>query len=686
MSIKDWPGGIVTKNQVVPAGPYSDGAASGIWTMDQAANYTKQGIWPTAGNILGVSDVFSTHLYDGTGNARTITNDIDLAGDGGLVWIQERNDGTNSFSQLFDTERGVNRALTTSSSNQQSTETQTLMTFNSDGFNLGTDGGVNGSTFDYVAWTFRKSSKFFDIVTYDGNSTMGRTISHNLGSVPGLVIIKTTSKSDAWYVLHKDSNMLVLEQTTAEYSEATTADYFGDGTNIVRPTSASFTVGQDAGVNGTGESYVVYLFGNQTTSTGMIQCGSYTGVGSGAVDVNLGFQPEWVLTKNISRSADWMLQDTMRGMGLNSWHPVAVNKSEGELSTTENRVVPTATGFTINNNGGNDMGQAGDTVVYMALRSPMMIAPTVGTQVFYPSLVTATQANQTKTGVGFPADTIINLVRSNANYGQQITSRLAGINKQMFTSSGSAESTTNGTALTSLNQDGYSLGSDSAGTGWNAYSGYTSCKLNFRRAASFFDTVCYSGSGSNTTQAHSLGVAPEMIWVKCRSSAGRDWQVYTSGLGATKYLRLNTTEAEATSASRWNNTAPTSTVFSLGSIDTVNGSGDTYISHLFASLDGVSKIGTFTGTGSDLNVDCGFTAGARFILIKRTDTTGDWYAWDSARGITAGNDPYLLLNSNAAEVTGTDYVDSLNAGFTVTSSAPAGLNASGGTYIFYAIA
>ena len=94
----------------------------------------------------------------------------------------------------------------------------------------------------------------------------------------------------------------------------------------------------------------------------------------------------------------------------------------------------------------------------------------------------------------------------------------------------------------------------------------------------------------------------------------------------------------------------------------------------------------YSGTGSNVDVDCGFTAGARFVLIKRTDNTGDWYVWDSTRGIVSGNDPYLLMNSIAAEVTNTDYIDPLNAGFTVTSSAPAELNANGGTYLFLAIA
>ena len=110
------------------------------------------------------------------------------------------------------------------------------------------------------------------------------------------------------------------------------------------------------------------------------------------------------------------------------------------------------------------------------------------------------------------------------------------------------------------------------------------------------------------------------------------------------------------------------------------------LSYLFATLAGISKVGNYTGTGADLNVDCGFTGGARFILIKRTDSTGDWYYWDSVRGISAGNDPYLLLNSAAAEVTNTDYIDPLNSGFIATTNGSSTINASGGTYIFLAIA
>jgi len=101
----------------------------------------------------------------------------------------------------------------------------------------------------------------------------------------------------------------------------------------------------------------------------------------------------------------------------------------------------------------------------------------------------------------------------------------------------------------------------------------------------------------------------------------------------------------------------------------------------------VSKVGSYSGTESGNTIDCGFSSGARFVLIKRTDSTGDWYLWDSERGIIVGDDPYLLLNSTSAEVTNTDYILPNNSGFRMQAAAQnAGLNNIGGSYIFYAIA
>ena len=134
------------------------------------------------------------------------------------------------------------------------------------------------------------------------------------------------------------------------------------------------------------------------------------------------------------------------------------------------------------------------------------------------------------------------------------------------------------------------------------------------------------------------------------------------------------------------NTLPTDSVFYLSDAIATNNSGSTYIAYLFATLPGVSKVGSYTGNGSSQTINCGFTSGVRFILIKRTDSAGDWYVWDSARGIVAGNDPHLSLNTTAAEVTTDDSVDAESSGFIVNQDAGTNVNVNTASYIFLAIA
>jgi hypothetical protein len=208
--------------------------------------------------------------------------------------------------------------------------------------------------------------------------------------------------------------------------------------------------------------------------------------------------------------------------------------------------------------------------------------------------------------------------------------------------------------------------------------------MMFKRAPGFFDQVAYTGTGSATTLTHNLAAVPELILIKSRSDA-EYWAIYSQTVGNNGHL-INTNSALDSPSALWNTTTPTSSVISLGTGNRVNGSTKTYIAFLFATCAGVSKVGSYTGTATTKQVDCGFAAGARFVLIKRTDSTGDWYVWDTTRGIIAGNDPYVLINTEDAEVTNTDYIDTYSAGFELSSTAPAALNASGGTYVFLAIA
>ena len=200
------------------------------------------------------------------------------------------------------------------------------------------------------------------------------------------------------------------------------------------------------------------------------------------------------------------------------------------------------------------------------------------------------------------------------------------------------------------------------------------------------DIIGYAGNSTIRTLNHNLGVAPELIIVKTLSNS-RPWMIYHSTTGATKYLTFASAGgAASTDSTVWNNTSPTSLVFTIGTANEVNATSENFIAYMFATLAGISKVGSYTGTGTTKQINCGFTSGARFVMIKRTDSTGGWYIWDTARGIIAGNDPYLFMNDTPAEVTNTDYIDPYSAGFELSSTAPAAINANGGTYIYLAIA
>jgi hypothetical protein len=289
--------------------------------------------------------------------------------------------------------------------------------------------------------------------------------------------------------------------------------------------------------------------------------------------------------------------------------------------------------------------------------------------VFYPKV----HAGSSSYDVGFPTDLCISGDQSGNALNSVVVYRLAGNNKYF-----------GGTASTAAEQTVSVCQFDLQNSFQLSYNNNNQARWHFKRAPGFFDVVCYTGTGSNRTVTHNLGVTPELMIVKCRSAAN-DWAVYANN-DNTDYLLLNSTAATADDNTYWNDTTPTASVFSVGTNADVNTNNATYVAYLFASVTGVSKVGSYTGTGSTQTINCGFTAGSRFVMVKRTDSTGDWYVWDSARGIVSGNDPYLLLNSTAAEVTNTDYIDTANSGFEISSTAPAAINANGGTFVFLAIA
>jgi hypothetical protein len=622
-----------------------------------------------------IEEVFSTWLYNGTGSAQTITNGIDFSTNGGLLWLKARNDTRNNW--LYDTTRSIANGLRSDSVGAQTSTPDALTAFNSNGFSIGSSGNINTAGNTLVSWSFQKQAKFFDVVTWTGDDASSRTIAHNLGSVPGFIVVKDLGGNQPWPCYHRS-----LGATKGIYLAYTNAsEVFSGLWNNTEPTSTQFTVGQYN--NSAGATYVAYLFAHDAGGFGLtgtdnvISCGSFTTNSSGQATVTLGYEPQWLLMKNSSGTADsWVILDNMRGWNT-STNEAALFPNSSSAESGGDYGTPNATGFTVAN-----MGNTKD-FIYVAIRRGPMKVPTSGTSVFSP--IVATSGTGT---TNFPVDMQIlsDKGSTNAILNQQFVDRLRGVSSTttaqgnyLLSSSTAAESSTYPNSSKLWSNTGFGIPSN--------YEGASSLYLSFRRAPSFFDEVCWSGAGANLVINHNLQAVPELIINKYRNGTSYGWATTAAGLvnPNTNYLTLNSSNAEANSgASPGFIYDRTSTTFTVSS--DLAQAGFNWVSYLFATCAGVSKVGSYTGTGALQTVNCGFAAGARFVLIKRTDSTGDWWTYDSARGITSGNDPYLYLNTTAAEVTNTNYVDTTAVGFQVTAAAPAGLNASGGTYIFLAIA
>jgi len=608
---------------------------------------------------LYAEDVFSTYLYDGNGSSITVNNGIDLAGEGGVVWTKSRTDTNLHYLQSSETTGYL------SSNNTNAIAGGNYLNFASDGYTFPYDfAGWNGSGRDYASWTFRKAEKFFDVVTYTGNGTAGRTVAHNLGSVPAVMIVKsTTNGAYGWRVYHQslgNTDYLRLNETNAA---AATAGMWNNTT----PTDSEFTLGGASVTNGNGESFVAYLFASDAGGFGddgsenIIKCGSYTGNATKGLQVNCGFEPQLIITKRADASGHgWMMYDTMRGFvslddSQGGGKQLLANSSNAEAE--DQRYAPTSTGFELKSTGAS-VNANGGNYIYIAIRRPMK-TPESGTEVF--GMATATNTDPLfvtglVTDLGF-YKYIVNT--GGVSFGTRL---LQGT--QLDTATTAAEGTQ--TAQKFDYQNGFrDEPSPFASTQFIGY--------GLKRATGFMDVVGFTQADYTEAYTHNLTVVPEMMIVKRRNNTS-DWSVYTSAVGNTKYLKLQDTGGEFTGGV-WGNTSPTSTQFTFSGA----GSPHTYIAYLFATVAGVSKVGSVVHS-STTNVDCGFSAGARFVMVKRTDATGNWYVWDTTQGIVAGNSPFWQLNGGTAQVTNTDYIDPLSSGFTLTSSFTAG------TYIFLAIA
>ena len=641
-----------------------------------SANYTSN--FTPATTLTDTTNVFLLISYNSstTFTTESVTRTLQTVHSHVFGWAKNR--GNSNYHALSNTLVGGEYALISNSASAERyrPDTKYISSLTSDGVVLGTEGDINSNGGDFVSWWWRQAPKFFDVVTYTGDGNSSQTIPHGLGAEVGCLIVKARDQGTwNWRVYHRSQGSGVGAFLDSDSPFGSTSVFPSTHTT----TDFTVGVGTAEGLNTTGETYVAYLFAHNDGDgefgpdgdADIIKCGSYTGTGAAGNFIDLGFEPQWVLTKKTDSANNWVLQDNMRSMSHSGYAWLYADLANAESSGPS--VGPAAAvpnGYVINNTGGGTNASGGN-YIYIAIRRGTKV-PESATEVFAPVITDQTNDPQS----GFPID-LWWLKARNGPELHILMDRMRGTQAYLSSDSTAVEGSN---PLNYYRIDNMTGGFSNGGS----YSQYV--HWLWKRAPGHFDVVAYSGNATaGRTVPHNLGVAPELMIAKTRDAANY-WVTYDAASGPTKFMILNQNNGTQTSIDHWNNTAPTASVFTVGDGNYTNRNATQHIIYLFATLPGVSKVGSYTGNGTSQTIDCGFTSGARFILIKRSNDSGGWYVWDTARGIVSGDDPFLQLNSTAAELTGDDSIDPASSGFIVNQTGFAAMNVSGGEYIFYAIA
>ena len=333
--------------------------------------------------------------------------------------------------------------------------------------------------------------------------------------------------------------------------------------------------------------------------------------------------------------------------------------------------------------------------------------PPINSENFNAVTYTGNGSTQSITGLGFKPDFVWVKVRSTTGSGP-LADSTRGTGKAIYSNLTDADYTfPAGQGVTSFDSDGFSIGDDSTGNGgyngngktyvawcWKANGGTTSSNTDGTTTSTVqantkagFSIVTYTGTGANATVGHGLGAQPYLVITKGLDLVvgTTNWRVYTNALGGTKNLKLNGSDAAATGNSTWNDTDPTSSVFSLGTSGDPNGNGATYVAYCFAPVAGYSSFGTYTGNGSTNGpiVNTGFEPA--FVITKGSSTTGGWVIFSNKLSTANPRVQYFQANVNNAEETLTGGMDFLSNGFQLKET-DAELNGNGDTFIYIAFA
>ena len=314
------------------------------------------------------SAYFQITLYTGNGGTQSITNggNSDLQPD--WLWIKDRDD--NYKHLVVDSVRGATKHLSSSAKATEITNTANVTGFASDGFAIASDGNVNANTEKYVAWQWKKTADAgFDIVSYTGNDSAGRTISHSLSAVPKMMIVKCRNVGKEWTIFHAslgNGKFMELDNTSAVQTAT-------NRWNDTSPTSSVFSVGVDSSVNASGQTYIAYLFAEKK---GYSKFGSY--VGNGNVNgsfIYTGQKSAFIMIKKATGAANsWFIMDNKRSPFNVSLDFLLADTSDVNATGSQERDL-LSNGFKIRNSN-NGLNTSGETYIYMAFAEQPFVTST----------------------------------------------------------------------------------------------------------------------------------------------------------------------------------------------------------------------------------------------------------------------------------------------------------------------
>jgi hypothetical protein len=658
------------------------------------------------------SEHFNVVLYTGNGSTQSITG-VGFKPD--FVWVKVRS--TTGSGPIADSSRGTGKAMYSNLSDADYTfpAGQGVTSFDADGFSIGDDstgnGGYNGNGKTYVAWCWKANGGTttagsgtnttsvtnqantkvgFSISTFTGSATAAGNFTHGLGEVPEMYIVKSVSFADSWFMYHKDLGSGSNAQEYALRLNTNAAQQNNSGFwNNTAPTSTLISLNSGILVNNA--TYVAYAF---KSVAGFSSIGSYIGNASqnGPLVVT-GFEPAFVLVKNINILSHWRIVDNKRSPLNHRQRALFPDLNVAESNDSNDAVDFLSTGFKISNDNSYWNANA-DKFIYIAFASDPTAAPTLAASFSNVAYFGDGQSNRAITGLGFSPSWVWIKNRVAArdhmefDYVRLLGSELVPGN---YTNLDAADFNATANDFNSFDTDGFTVGSDpytnDAGSDMIAWTwkanpipainndGDIQSIVSANQAAGF-SIVTYTGnSTAGATVGHGLTVAPDAIIIKCMNTGSTNWINYYETIGVNNYLTLNLSNAQDT-FSNW--FASNATTFTLNNtFGNANTSGRTYVAYCFKSTAGFSKMSSYTGNSSTQAIT-GLGFSPNWVLLKETDGVDSWELYDTARGATK----VLYPNGANAEGVNSGLTSFDSDGFTLGSATSA--NESGKTYIYMA--